>query len=240
MWIHFHLIAPKNYKLIVAFNFYFEHSLQRWEDKWSNFTDLKMASAQHCTVAYKTENWAFICRCLTDLCMSPCRSEKDALQQLHKTLGYISWALDQKTNFQPLRIHLHSFILQGQKLLPLQTELTHRLGCSACWSISEGVFKSSSQTAAQRLLGGSEREGKEGGAPTPLEIRHHIPNSSLEDNEKGGCRAKQHCSAGWWCHPPIHIWTQRPCPCLDTKVGGGGKAQIFFTVLLSLWGRRHD
>lgn len=141
------------------------------------------------------------------------------LQQLHKTLGYISWALDQKTNLQPLRIHLHSFILQGQKLLPLQTELTHRLGCSACWSISEGVFKSSSQTAAQRLLGGSEREGNEGGAPTPLEIRHHIPNSSLEDNEKGGCRAKQHCSAGWWCHPPIHIWTQRPCPCLDTKVG---------------------
>lgn len=56
MWIHFHLIAPKNYKLIVAFNFYFEHSLQRREDKWSNFTDLKIASAQqHSTAQWPTK-----------------------------------------------------------------------------------------------------------------------------------------------------------------------------------------
>lgn len=142
-------------------------------EQFHRFKNGISTAAQHCTVAYKTENWAFICRCLTDLCRSPCRSEKDALQQLHKTLGYISWALDQKTNLQPLRIHLHNFILQGQKLLPLQTELTHRLGCSACWSISEGVFKS---WAAARLLlsvswgGGHRGKGRKEGPQLHWEL----------------------------------------------------------------------
>lgn len=60
------------------------------------------------TAANKTENWDFVCRCLTDLCRSPCRSEKDALQQLHKTLGYISWALDQKKK-QTSNLYAYTF-----------------------------------------------------------------------------------------------------------------------------------
>lgn len=61
------------------------------------------------------------------------------------------------------------------------SKLTHELGCRAGWSIAKSVFGLNRSWTAAETLTGSEREG---GAPTPQGISHHIPNMSSMDNER--------------------------------------------------------